>query len=289
VVLAATIPLVRRSAPVMPRFERRWWKELLKLVAPYAAATAVGSVYVYVAAVLMQLVATPNEVGWFAASFRVFVVLGGIPLLLVGAVFPILARSARDDRKRHAYATERLVTTVIIGGVWMALMTAILAQLAIDIIAGSEFQPSVDVLRIQSIAVMASFLLIAATHVLISVARYRELLILSAAALVVSAALTLIFAPGLGAKGGAIANVGGESLAALLGLIFLVRAEVGMRIPYVTFVKAAVAAAAGGVLVLLGLPDVVTAVLATVVFGAVLLALRAIPGELLDAVPLLRR
>jgi O-antigen/teichoic acid export membrane protein len=289
VVLAATIPLVRRSAPVMPRFERRWWNELLKLVAPYAAATAVGSVYVYVAAVLMQLVATPNEVGWFAASFRVFVVLGGIPLLLVGAVFPILARSARDDRKRHAYATERLVTTVIIGGVWMALMTAILAQLAIDIIAGSEFQPSVDVLRIQSIAVMASFLLIAATHVLISVARYRELLVLSAAALVVSAALTLIFAPGLGAKGGAIANVGGESLAALLGLIFLVRAEVGMRIPYVTFVKAAVAAAAGGVLVLLGLPDVVTAVLATVVFGAVLLALRAIPGELLDAVPLLRR
>jgi O-antigen/teichoic acid export membrane protein len=168
-------------------------------------------------------------------------------------------------------------------------MTAILAQLAIDIIAGSEFQPSVEVLRIQSIAVMASFLLIAATHVLISVARYRELLVLSAAALVVSAALTLIFAPGLGAKGGAIANVGGESLAALLGLIFLVRAEVGMRIPYVTFVKAAVAAAAGGVLVLLGLPDVVTAVLATVVFGAVLLALRAIPGELLDAVPLLRR
>jgi O-antigen/teichoic acid export membrane protein len=289
VVLLATVPLVRRSAPVLPRFERRWWNPLLKLVAPYAAATAVASVYVYVAAVLMELVATPDEVGWFAAAFRVFVVLGGIPLLVVGAVFPILARAARDDRRRHAYATERLVTTAIVAGAWMALMTALLSQLAIDLVAGSDFQPSVDVLRIQSIAVMASFLLIASTHVLISVARYRDLLVLSAAALVVSAVLTLVFAPGLGAQGGAIANVGGESLAALLGLFFLVRAEVGMHIPYVTFAKAAVGVAAGGALVMLGLPDVVTAVLATIVMGAVLLALRAIPDELLDALPLLRR
>jgi O-antigen/teichoic acid export membrane protein len=288
-VLLATVLLVRRAAPVTPRFDRRWWRELSKLVAPYAAATAVGSVYVYVAAVLMELVSNPDEVGWFAASFRVFVVLGGIPLLVVGAVFPILARAARDDQRRHAYATERLVTTAIIGGAWLALMTALLAQLAIDVVAGSKFQPSVDVLRIQSIAVLGSFLVIAATHVLISLARYRDLLVLSGAALVLSAALTLALAPGMGAQGGAIANAGGEGLSALLGLAFLARAEVGLRIPLATIAKVALAVAAGGALTLLGLPQVVTAALATLVFAAVLLALRAVPDELLDAVPRLRR
>jgi O-antigen/teichoic acid export membrane protein len=182
-----------------------------------------------------------------------------------------------------------LVTTALIGGAWLALMTALLAQLAIDVVAGPEFQPSVDVLRIQSIAVLGSFLVIAATHVLISLARYRDLLVLSGMALVLSAGLTLTLAPEMGAQGGAIANAGGEGLAALLGLAFLARAEGGMRIPLTTVAKVALALVAGGALILLGLPQVVTAALATLVFGAVLLLLHAIPDELLDAVPLLRR
>src|SRR5205085_11136228 len=103
-----------------------------------------------------------------------------------------------------AYAPERLVTAAIVGGAWLALMTALLAQVAIDVIAGPEFQPSVGVLRIQSIAVLASFLVIAATHVLISLARYRELLVLSGTALVLSAVLTLVLAPSMGAQGGAV-------------------------------------------------------------------------------------
>jgi O-antigen/teichoic acid export membrane protein len=288
-VLLATIPLVRRAASFRPRFDRDRWRELLRVVAPYAAATAVGTVYVYVAAVLMELVSSPNEVGWFAAAFRVFVVLGGIPALMVGTAFPILARAARDDRTRHAYATGRLLETTIIAGAWLALMTALLAELAIDVVAGSGFEPSVDVLRIQAIAVLASFLLAAVTNGLISLAHYRQLLVLSACALVVSAVLTLTLAPGLGAQGGGIANAAAESLAAVLGTVFLTRA-VGVRFPWLTAAKVAVAVAAAGALALVpGLPDIATAALSTIVFAAVLLALRAIPDELLDAVPFLRR
>jgi len=286
VVLGLTIPLVRRVAPVAPAFDRERWRALLRLVAPYAAATAVGTVYVYVAAVLMELVATPEEVGWFAASFRVFIVLGGIPLLVVGAVFPILARAARDDRRRHSYATERLFAATVIGGAWLALMTALLAEVAIDVIAGSKFGPSVPALRIQAIALFASCLLVASTHVLISLARYRDVLILSAAALAVSVVLALALAPGLGAKGGALANVGGESVAALTGIVLLMRAERGLRLPWETAARVVVAIApAAAVALIPGMPEIVAAVAATVVYGALLLVLRAVPSELLDALP----
>jgi O-antigen/teichoic acid export membrane protein len=285
-VLALTIPLVRRIAPVMPAFDRERWRSLLRLVAPYAAATAVGTVYVYVAAVLMELVATPDEVGWFAASFRIFTVLGGIPLLLVGAIFPILARAARDDRLRHAYAAERLIAATVIGGAWLALMTAVLSRVAIDVVAGPKFSESVPVLRIQAFAVFASWLVVASTHVLISLARYREVLILSAVALVASASLVLALAPGIGAEGGAVANVGGESLAALFGVVFLVRLERGLKIPWGTIAKVAAALAPAAALVLVpGVPDLVVAVLATGVYAGVLLALRAVPSEIMDALP----
>jgi O-antigen/teichoic acid export membrane protein len=285
-VLALTIPLVRRVAPVMPSFDRTQWRGLLRLVAPYAAATAVGTIYVYVAAVLMELVSTPEEVGFFAASFRIFIVLGGIPLLLVGAVFPILARAARDDPRRHAYATERLLSTTVIGGAWLALMTAILAEFAIRVVAGPKFTESVPVLRIQAIAIFASCLLVAATHVLISLARYRDVLILSAAALAASIVLVLTLAPSLGAEGGAYANVGGETVSALVGVALLTRAERGLRVPWGTVLKVAIAIAPAAALALIpGLPDVVIAVLATIVYAVLLLALRAVPSELLDALP----
>jgi O-antigen/teichoic acid export membrane protein len=284
-VLALTIPLVRRVAPIAPAFHREDWRELLRLVAPYAAATAVGTIYVYVAAVLMEIVSTPDEVGWFAASFRIFIVIGGIPLLLVGAVFPILARAARDDRQRHSYATGRLLATTVVGGAYMALMTAILAKVAIDVVAGPKFAESIPVLRIQAIAVFASCILIAATHVLISLARYREVLILSSVALAVSVALVLGFAPSMGAEGGAIANVGGESVSAVLGVVFLMRADPGLRFPWATAAKTVVALAPAGAVVLLGLGDIVTAAIATVVYAALLFVLRALPQELIEAIP----
>jgi O-antigen/teichoic acid export membrane protein len=290
IVLAATVPLVRGPDSVMPAFNRERWVGLLRLVAPYAAATAVTSVYVFVAAVLMELVAPAREVGWFAASFRVFVVIGGIPVLLVGATFPILARAARDDRQRLRYATERVMTTSFIGGLWMGLMVAMLAGLAISVVAGPKFAPSVAVLRIQALAVVGSFMAVAAGHVLISLGRFRELLVVASTALVVSATITLALAPSLGAKGGGIANVAGEGINAFLSTIFLLRAEPGLRIPWATVVKVLVVTAVAAAPALIpGLPAVIDAVIASLLFGALLLALRLVPDELLDLVPLLRR
>jgi O-antigen/teichoic acid export membrane protein len=288
-VLVMTIPLVRRVAPVMPKFDRERWRDLLRLVAPYAAATAVGTIYVYVAAVLMELVASADEVGWFAASFRIFIVLGGIPLLLVGAVFPILARAARDDARRHAYATERLIVTGLIGGAYLGLMTALLSKLAIDVVAGPKFTESIPVLRIQAGAVFASSLVVASTHALISLARYREVLILSAAALTASVVMVLVLAPGMGAEGAAVANVVGEGVSATIGLVFLTRLQRGFRFPWATLAKVAIALAPAGALALIpGVPDIAIAAVATLVYGGALLVLRAIPQELLDAVPRLR-
>jgi O-antigen/teichoic acid export membrane protein len=286
IVLGLTVRLVRGAAPIRPAFDWARWRELLRLVAPFAAATAVGTLYVYEAAVLMELVSTPQEVGWFAASFRIFTVLSGIPLLLVGAIFPILARASRDDRARHAYAASRLLEAALIGGAWLSLMTALLAPVAIDVVAGPSFGQSVDVLRIQAIAVLSSCVLVAATHVLISLALYRDVLLLSAAALVISGALVLALGGPMGAEGGALANVGGETVGALAGVVFVSRAAHGLGLRWTSPAKVLVGLAPGGALALLtNVPDAAVAVIATVAYALVLWVSGAIPREIVDAVP----
>src|SRR3954449_6553565 len=139
-------------------------------------------------------------------------------------------------------------------------MTAVLAEVAIKVVAGPKFAESVPVLRIQAIAVFGSWLVIAATHVLISLARYRDVLVLSAAALIASVVLVLALAPSLGAEGGAYANVGGETVSAIVGVGLLTRAENGLRIPWPTVLKVAVAIApAAAVALIPGLPDIAAA------------------------------
>src|SRR5918999_761842 len=106
--LALTAWVVRGSIPFTPSFQPRAWGRLLRLVLPYAAASAVGGVYVSLVVILTSLVATEQETGYFGASFRIFSVLSAIPGLLVVSAFPVLARAARDDRLRLKYALQRL-------------------------------------------------------------------------------------------------------------------------------------------------------------------------------------
>ena len=45
--------------------------------------------------------------------------LVGVPLLLVGAAFPILSRAARDDAARLRYASQRTLDLMLMLGVWV--------------------------------------------------------------------------------------------------------------------------------------------------------------------------
>lgn len=284
--VALTVPLVRGIGPLRPSFDTARWRPLLKMIAPYAAATAVGSIYVYVAAVLLSLVSNAHEVGIFSVSFRVFIVLSGIGLLLVGAAFPIVARAARDDAQRLAYATQRLLEAMLVAGAWIGLLTVLCAPTAIDVIAGGgEFSESVHVLRIQGAAVLLGFLAVTAGHVLVSLHRSRALLTAASVGLVVSAGVTLSLADALGAGAGAWANVAGEGVIAVVNLVALTRGPQAIRLRFGVAWRVAAATGAAALPVLVGMPNVVLGIVATVVFFAVALALRAVPRELLDAIP----
>lgn len=284
VALVATFVLVRAEISLGPAFSRAGWGEILRVTLPYAAATGVGVVYVYLTVVLISLVSTNEETGYFGAAFRVFVVLGGIPGLLVVSAFPVLARAARDDRTRLAYALQRLFDVSLILGVGLAVLTLVGAPLAIDVIGGDEVEPAVDVLRIQAGAVLGSCFVATWGFALLSLARYRALLAANALALGLSATLTLALAPTYGAEGGAVATLVAESALALASGVALIAARPDLRPSVGTLPKVAVAGgAAAATLLVPGLPVIVDLALAAVAYGAAVLVLRAVPEEILEA------
>ena len=100
-----TVLLVRNDTTLRPSFDPRHWGSLLRDTVVFALAVAVNSLYFRVTLVIMTLLATAEETGYFAISFRVMEVLVSVPLLLIGAAFPIVARAARTDQQRFAFAS----------------------------------------------------------------------------------------------------------------------------------------------------------------------------------------
>jgi len=160
------------------------------------------------------------------------------------------------------------------------------AQFVIAVVAGPQYAGAAASLRILGVAMSASFLVAGWGFALLSLKRYTSLLLVNAAALLVSCVLTLILASAHGAQGAALATLCGEVTLATGCLLVLVRGNPELRPRLRIVPKVALAAAPAAVLVLaLGLPSLVRAVIALLVYGLLIAWTRAIPEEITALIP----
>ncbi len=288
VVLVATLLLVRHAMPLKPSFDRVEWASLLRAVLPFAAAVAIGTLYLRSTLILMPLLTNKYQVSYYAVSYNVLSVLLALPALTVGSALPILARAARDDAERLHYVLGRLFEFMLILGVWLALAMALGAGFAVDVLSASKSEPSVVVMQIQSLALVTQFISSAWQYGLLSLHVYRPMMWINAAVLALNIALTVILVPVLQARGAAIAFTTVELIGAAASLFVLVRTRrslmPSLRTPAKVLAAAIVAVTAG---LVPGFTSLERALIASALYLAVLVALRAIPPELMQA--LLRR
>jgi O-antigen/teichoic acid export membrane protein len=278
--LAFTLVLVRRQVSVMPSFHvGRWWG-LLRETVPWAVISAVNIVYFRVALVLMSIVASSLQTGYFATSFRITEILVGIPSLVISAAFPILARAERDDRERFGYASSRMIELALLAGAWLVVCLEVGAPFAVHVLAAHKADPAVAVLRIQGAALIATFVAVACGYPLLTLRRYRAVLTANLLALLISSALTLTLAPSLGARGAAVAALVAESGLAISTAVMLRRASSQVKLSAGTV---AVVALAGGLAVLAGIGapvhPLIGIVIASTIYFATLKLLGRFPPE----------
>jgi O-antigen/teichoic acid export membrane protein len=294
---AATIPagvaatllgafLVRRSMPLLPAFDRAVWAALLRRTLPYSMAAAVGVVYLRLAILIMSHVTSGQQTGYYGASFRIIEVLFVVPQLMVGSTLPIFSRAARDDRARLNYALGRTFDACLLLGVAVGLSLLTGASFIISVVAGPDFAPSAAVLRIQGVALIATFVGASLGYALLSLERYREVLLINLAVLLLSGGLTGVLASRFGAVGAASATTVVEVLYTGILAVAVLRAGVRPRVSLGGAYRAAAVALLGAALALAppDLPSVVRPVLAMAIYCAGLLVVRAVPRELLDQI-----
>ncbi|MBB4661513.1 oligosaccharide flippase family protein [Conexibacter arvalis] len=285
VAIAVALACLGTSSWFMPRFDLRDSIAFLREALPVGLSLVVNTSYVRALIVICSLLATEEQTGLFSASYRISEILLGVPQMMLGAAFPILAHAHAADRDRLAYALQRMGEAALLVGVAVGLVLAVGAVPIIAVLGGSEFGGAADALRIQSVAIAGAFMTQVGTTALIAVHRQRELLLVNLFALVVVVVLGVTLIPAWGADGAALAASIGEVALAVVALTLLSRAEPELR-PRLMYVPKLLAASGVAMLCLL-LPgsDAIAAVAALAVYLSLAWLLRAVPDELLAALP----
>ncbi len=284
-VVIASVPfLAGRGGLAWPRFDRAEQRGLLGTALPVALALALGQIYFRLVIVLMSLISSAEETGYFGGSLRAMEALIVVPVLVAGVALPLMTAAARDDLARLRYAIEGLSEGAVIAGVLVALVTFRAAEPVMSLLGGPEFGPAGDVLRIQVVALLFIALYQIWTVALIALGAQRQLILANALGLVGIAIFAALLVPPFGAEGGAAATVLGDAV--LAGLIYwrlhLSTGKVTVRASFLARVALAAVVALVPLFVP-GLPDLVAAGLSALVFLGVGFLVGMVPEELRNA------
>lgn len=284
VTLPITAVLASREMCLRPVLLPARWRELLSQSVVYAAATALGVVYYQVVMVATSLLSTPVQSGYFGLGFRVLSIVSSLPWLLVGGAFPILARAAHTDAARLRHALQRMFEGGLVLGGTLGLALALGAPFAVAVLGGSRYTGSVLTLRILGISVPGTFLVATWGFALLSLERYRELMVVNGLAVLLAVALSLAVIPPLGSEGAAIVTCSLEVALSSGYLTVLGRLRPDLRPALGVLPR--VALAFGGALALgasLPLPSLPATAAALALLAALLWALRLLPSDLIAA------
>jgi O-antigen/teichoic acid export membrane protein len=268
--------------------------ETLRVVARQASwlaiAITVNSLFLKVLTLVASLEVSKFETGLFATAARVVEVLAALPLLMAAVAFPLLSRAATDDD--HERLSNAL--SLVIRGVLLLLGGAVVVVVVgavplIHLFASDEYRGAGPVLQLQAFALLASSVTQALVWALIALRGERLLVFTNLIGLAVLLVLGAVLVNAYGAQGAAVAAIVAEVVLVGLTLLALrhLRADaVPNLVPLLATVGATLAAAAVGLV--LPIPAVAAAVVAGLLYAAIVLALRLLPAEVLAALPLRR-
>jgi O-antigen/teichoic acid export membrane protein len=234
--------------------------------------------------ILMSLVSSPLETGYFATSLRIFEVLLILPSILLSIALPVLSVAGAEDLERLRYGLQRMLEVGLLVAVGLALLVIIPAEPVVRLLGGEEFEGAAGVLRIHAVALIGLFVGQVWLLGLVAVRRQRSVAVANGVALLVVLGLGLALVPAAGAVGAAVAAAISEGVLAALLLLFLGRADRRL-LPSFAFVwrVALAGAAAAAVALIPGIPALAAAAAAFGVYAAVAIVARAVPPELMAA------
>ena len=223
--LGAVLLFVRRVVgSLAPRFDRARWQDLRSAALPLGFFMITLNMYTYIDTVILGVMRTDAETGWYAASYRVYEGLTYAPSILAAVLTPRLSYLFVHDRGAHRRLLTRALAASVGLGVGLGGITLWASRPILVTLFGGDYAPSVRPLQILAggaVFVFGTWILHAAA---ISTNLDRRLLIATAVGLAANVLLNIAFIPRWGISGAAWATVIAECVTVMLLVVQVRRA-----------------------------------------------------------------
>jgi O-antigen/teichoic acid export membrane protein len=214
VVVTLVVKGVTGSA--VPTYDRAIWGELLADALPLGFFMITLTLYTYIDTLIIFVMRSHAETGWYAASYRVYEGLMYVPSAMSTVLMPRFSRMFVEDTSglralfRRSLLLSALLAVIVGGG------GVLLARPMVKLFYGAAYEPAVAPLQVLaggSIFVFCTWILHAAA---ISSNLDRRLVGTTAVGLVTNIALNIMFIPRWGIAGAAWATVIAEAVTVTL-------------------------------------------------------------------------
>jgi O-antigen/teichoic acid export membrane protein len=187
------------------------------------------TIYVWIDSVLLSMLASTREVGYYAAPTQLIQTLGFLPALITTVVFPALSSSFYTDQERLRRLTRVSLGMLLTFGLPISVGVAMVGPRALGMVFGPAFQPSATVLVVLAFTVVPSYIATLAYWVLAAMDRERLWAVVMGSVAVANPLLNLVAIPlfqsryGQGSLGAAWALLMTDSTVCAAGLVLTAR------------------------------------------------------------------
>ena len=210
-------------------FDTTLWWDLQRRALPLGAFMLVLILYSYIDSVMLKVMTTYAETGFYSAAYKIYEGLTYAPAILSSVLTPRLSKLWGSDRGSHRSLTWRGIGGAIALGLLLVGVMWPLSRFLIVLVSGSEFGVADTALKILLTGLVFVFVIWILHAVAISVFEERLLLRTTAVGLVANVGSNFYLIPHYGRNGAALATVIGELVVMLMLLYGLRRVLFGRQ------------------------------------------------------------
>jgi O-antigen/teichoic acid export membrane protein len=224
-------------------------RSVVQRSSPYFLNSAIVAVYVSIDIIIISLLATPDEAGFYATAEPLLGTLLFIPTATMTSLFPALAQVHAESPSGARDLLERAMRTLWFLGTPIVIGAIVVADSLATMLFGSEFRPVGPVIAVGAVAIFVMFQTIVLGRYAFVVGQTKFFNGVMAIATAAALPLDLVFVPWThrrfdnGAIGGSLSYVCTE-LFIMSALVWKVAPHVLTRATAIRVLKCAIAGAA---------------------------------------------
>ncbi|MFC1668539.1 flippase [Chlamydiota bacterium] len=228
--LILTITLSQKKViSAIPQFNFGLWKDLFKKGFPFVLSYTLIFIFFQIDTVMLGLMRTVQEVGWYNAPFRIIEGLLVIPAIISYALLPTLSQA-------HTFSKDAVISLYKRGSKYLLLLalplivTCIIgAGKIIPLIFGSEYMPSIRIFQLLMPALLFLFLSNLGFTVISCINRQKIVITRALVCVGINITLNALLIPRYGAQGAALATCITEAIFFMFFALYLAKHGYGFR------------------------------------------------------------